>query len=354
MPGTNIRVRGLKQYRHPKTGILYTYHRATGKRILAQTGTPAFFAEIAALDTQIKTIQAEAAKPRTLAALMISYKATDAWGDLAPRTKRDYEKVFGFLKPLHAAPVEAFTTPKIVELRDKWRADRGRRFVNYCLTVLTLLMARAVELGLMSSNTAENVKRMKRDKNAVRLNRPWTEAERHAVWKRTGTDRYSHLRLPLAIGLYLGLREADMIRLPPTIVRGRQLALETAKRKVWIDLPVLPELATAVAASTGDAITICVNSRGRPWSQDGFRASFFKMLRELEKEGLIDPGLTFHGLRHTVASLLAERGVSTDDIAAVLGQKSSKVAAHYADRADRSRRASAAIKKLRPLRAIKE
>jgi integrase len=78
------------------------------------------------------------------------------------------------------------------------------------------------------------------------------------------------------------------------------------------------------------------------------------MIRALEEEGLVEPGLTFHGLRHTVAALLAERGVSTADIAAVLGQKSSKTAAHYADRADRSRRARAAIKTLRPLRSTKK
>jgi integrase len=241
-----------------------------------------------------------------------------------------------------------------VALRDDWRKHRGRRFVNYCLTILSILMRRAAELGLVTDNAVEKVVRIPRDKNATQRNRPWSERERHAVWERTGTERYAHLRLPLAIGLYLGLREADMIKLPPIAIRGGQLALETAKRKVWIDLPLLPELATAIAASGSDAIRLCVNSQGRPWSQDGFRASFFKMIKALEAEGLVEPGLTYHGLRPTVASLMAERGVSMEDIAAVLGQKSSRVAAHYAARADRSRRAGEAIRKLRPLKRAKK
>lgn len=342
---------GLKQYRHPKTGILYIYHRATGRRLLSEPGTPAFLAELAALNETIQQQVSEAAKPKSLGALIKSYKGTDAWTDLAPRTKRDYEKVIGFLKPLYDMPVQTLTAPRIVELRDKWRHKRGRRFVNYCLTLLTLLMDRGVELGLLNDNPADQVKRVKRDKNIAPLNRQWTEAERQAVTERTATLRYKHLALPLAIGLCLGIREGDMIHLPRTIVKGGRIAFETAKRRVWIDLEVLPELATAIAVSPPhDAITLCANSRGRPWSQDGFRASFFKMLRALEEEGVIGSGLTYHGLRHTVASLLAERGVSTEDIAAVLGQKSSKVAAMYAEKADRTRRASAAIQKLRPLK----
>jgi len=355
MPGTVVRLQGLKQYRHPKTGILYTYHRATGKRILAEPGTAEFLAEIAALDKDIKARKEEIAKPNTLRGLILSYKETDAWKDLAPRTKSDYEKVIAFLEPLYDKPVAAFTSPQIVILRDKWRKERGRRFVNYCRTVLILLMGRAVELGLLTENTARAVKQVKRDRNAVPLNRPWGEHEQLAVWKRTSEPRYRHLRLPLAIGLYIGMREADMIRLPRNIIKDGRLSIETAKRKVWIDLPVLPELAAAIAeAPSHDAITLCANTRGRPWTQDGFRASFFKMLRELEKEDAVEPGLTYHGLRHTVASLLAERGVGLDDIAAVLGQKSSKVAAIYTERADRTRRATAAITKLRPAKQTKK
>jgi integrase len=349
MAGTVVRVRGLKQYRHPKTGILYTYHRATGKRILAEPGTPEFLAAVAALDADAKADEQERLKPNTLGGLIKSYKTTDAWSDLAPRTRRDYEKVFAFLAPLYPAPVIAFTAPRLVALRDEWRKQRGRRFVNYCRTVMILLMGRAVELGLATENTARAVRQVKRDRNAAPLNRPWSAAEQHAVWERTGSTRYRHLRLPLAIGLYTGMRQADMITLPRHAIRDGRLAIETRKRKVWIDLTILPDLAAAIAdAPLANATTLCVNSRGLPWTQDGFRASFFRMVRELHAEGAVHTGLTYHGLRHTVASLLAERGVALEDIAAVLGQKSSKVAEIYTDRADRTRRATAAIAKLMP------
>src|SRR5258706_421094 len=78
-----------------------------------------------------KTIGELAAKPTTLKALILDYKQSDAFLDLAPRTKSDYEKVFTFLEPLWGARLAAFKTPDIVQLRNKWRKNRGRRFVNY-------------------------------------------------------------------------------------------------------------------------------------------------------------------------------------------------------------------------------
>jgi integrase len=87
---------------------------------------------------------------------------------------------------------------------------------------------------------------------------------------------------------------------------------------------------------------------------DGFSCSFRTAMQELEKAGLVGDCCTFHGLRHTVASEFAERGVSAEDISAVLGQRDSKMALHYAKEADRSRRTKAAIKKFQPLGAGKE
>lgn len=355
MSGTCIRIKGLKQYRHPQTNILYTYHRATGRRIMAKPGTPAFLVEIGQCQQVQADAERSAARParNTLGQFVNAYKESDDWKDLAPRTRLDYDKVLDFLQPLADQPMAKFTAPELARLRDKWRKARGRRFVNYVLTVLSILLGRAVERGAISENTAKQVRRVKKDKARAPQNRPWAPQEREAVWQAMADSRYAHLRLPLALGMYLGMREGDMIALPRSAIKSGQLELETAKRKVWIDLPLLPNLLDAInAAHKGDAITLCVNSRGRPWTLDGFRTSFFKVIKALENQGLVDKGLTYHGLRHTVASMLAEQGVNHEDIAAVLGQKSSKVAAHYADRADRKRRAGAVITRLDPLNAV--
>jgi integrase len=218
--------------------------------------------------------------------------------------------------------------------------------VNYIRSVLSILFVHATVVGSMSGNPARDMKKVKRPRDAPKMNRPWGISERRAVLQHLP----SHLRLPVALGLYTGMREGDVLKLPRNIVAGNCINIVTSKRLVAIDIHVLPDLRQALReAPTHNAITLCANSRGRPWTASGFRASFRKELKKLEEKQLIHPGLTFHGLRHTVATVLVEAGVSAEDVAAVLGQRSSKMAEHYSREADRSRRSKAAIQKLRPL-----
>src|SRR5204863_7909156 len=87
-------------------------------------------------------------------------------------------------------------------------------------------------------------------------------------------------------------------------------------------------------APSNDAITLCANSDGKPWTPSGFRASWRKVKIALESEGLIGPGLTLYGLRHTVAVILREAGHDERTIADALGQKTIEMARHYAKGAD--------------------
>ena len=135
------------------------------------------------------------------------------------------------------------------------------------------------------------------------------------------------------------MRESDVIALNRFAIKGQLLSVKTAKRGVDVAIPISPLLAESLRdAKSHSSVTLCVISLGLPW----------------EAQGKIGRGCTFHGLRHDVATRLAEAGCSAEDIAAALGQKSSRIAAHYADKADRSRRTKAAIRKLTPLAATKE
>lgn len=93
-------------------------------------------------------------------------------------------------------------------------------------------------------------------------------------------------------------------------------------------------------------MTIVVGQRGEPFTESGFRARFFKVIRQLVAEGKVQPGLTFHGLRHTAATKLADAGCDTRDIMAITGHETEAMVARYTRSADQKRRAPAAIMKL--------
>ncbi len=62
-------------------------------------------------------------------------------------------------------------------------------------------------------------------------------------------------------------------------------------------------------------------------------------------------GLTFHGLRHTVGTLLVEAGYGLDTVCRWLGRKTLAMAIHYSETADTSDRMNQVIKKFDPLRS---
>ena len=357
MIGTAVRVRGIKRYFEPKAGRWYCYHRATGERITEDFGTAAFFERVTMLDRRAEGLAGERAQCRkgTLHALILAYRADERYTDLAPRTKADYERCFAFFEAMDYRHLSEFTHESLVETVDKWKPIRGRRFVNYCVTVLRLLFAFAKAKCFIATNPMLEVEGVRKPRNARVWNRPWTAEERLAAWERTGTPRWSHLRLPFALALFAGMRCGDVIRLPKSAMKAGQITHCTAKRGVWIDLDLAnqPDLARALRdAAPHDAMTLIADRKGQPYNENRFKKQFFAMVAELEKEGLLFDGCTFHGLRHSLAHTIAEseEGYDEADIAAVLGQRSSASARVYTVRADRQRRAKKVIANIKPLR----
>ena len=116
-------------------------------------------------------------------------------------------------------------------------------------------------------------------------------------------------------------------------IRHGQISLVTAKAGTTVRLPISTHLAEILAevdgAHTGP---IALSSRGQRWTESGLRASWRMLRVALEKDGRVEPGLTFHGLRHTVATILRENGVDPRLIADSLGQKTEGMALHYSAR----------------------
>ncbi|MGC1748371.1 MAG: tyrosine-type recombinase/integrase, partial [Pseudolabrys sp.] len=86
-----------------------------------------------------------------------------------------------------------------------------------------------------------------------------------------------------------------------------------------------------------------------PWTVTGFNSTFIKAIAKLTRSGKIDPGLTFHGLRHTCGTLLVEAGFDIDTVRRWLGQKTLAMAIHYSETADTAEKMQEIIKKFYPL-----
>jgi integrase len=327
---TVVRIKGFQVFadRH---GKMRCYHRKTKTPIdlaKAPLGSPAFFAECARIAELAKI--GSPAKPGTLGILICEYRASSTFQDLAPRTRSDYQRVFDYLLPIGDTPLAKFDRPLIVRIRDK-AAARGRRFANYVKAVVSILFGWGAERGYVETNPASQVKNIRRARGAAEANRPWTDSERHAVLDAAST----HLKPALALMMYTGLGPKDALRLPRSFFRAGEIATRRAKTGEPVFWPA-PAPLREVLSSTPihDAVTLCANSIGRPWTEGGFRASWRPLRLRLERAGEVGAGLTLYGLRHTVAVILRECGFDERTIADALGQKTIEMARHYARGAD--------------------
>jgi integrase len=347
MTGTVMRIKGLKRYRHPKTGIIYTYHRATGRRLKAEFGSAEFIGELAALDAEANRKPKPRAIAGTISGLFEMYRQSSAFQQLKPRVRKGYEDAIAFvLERIRNMPLEEVTPGFIAQMRDKITNQRSWHFANEVRKVLSVAFSIACESGIVDTNPVKDTKRAKRPASAPRRNRAWTYEERVVVMRRAP----QHLKMPIALAMYMGWREGDVLRLPKTARRGMWFSLTTQKTGEYAEMPI-PRPLVAILKECGEheAITLCANSSGQPWTQDGFSASFRKFLKRLEKEGVIGEGLTFHGLRHTTATVLKEAGASDEDIAVWLTH-SPQMARHYSRDASKRERRKAIVKNFDPMK----
>jgi integrase len=321
-----VRVRGLKKVR--SKGRVYFYHRKTMTRLKAEFGTGEFFAELAKLEQKQKKA---ATLPGTLGVAIEKYRTSIFFQNLAPATRASYDRVFIALEKLSAMPLASATPEWAAQLRDEIARKRGRWLANYTLTVLGIVFDYARENGWMQDNPTRRIRRVARDKSSPRANRPWTEEECRAAL----AEAKPYLRVPIALAMFLGLRKGDVLRLTKSALANGIARLTTRKRGVVVTLPLHPTLLKILAeAPKHDAVTVAVNSLGQPWSEGGFNATFSKFIDRLEAQGLVQKGLTMHGLRHAFGTRAREAGADLDTIRRLLGQQTLAMAQHYTETAE--------------------
>jgi hypothetical protein len=218
---TIVRVKGFHIFRD-RYGHWRCYHRETGTRIdltAAPLGTAAFFAECSRITSLAEALSAEKEKPGTLGRLIIDYRSSPVFQDLAPQTQFDYQKIFNYLRPIADTPLMRFDRPLVVRIRDKAAESKGRRFGNYVKAVLSLLFSWGRERGFLSDNPASGIKDIRRQKSLPEANRPWSDRERDAVLAAAP----AHMRPAIALMMFTGLGPKDALpchAIPPRAARS--------------------------------------------------------------------------------------------------------------------------------------
>jgi integrase len=228
-------------------------------------------------------------------------------------------------------------------IHDKATIKLGWRQANMLRTFLFEVFKYGIPKGLITANFAAAVIPKPRPKGLKRANRPWTIDELSFVLD----NAPPHVAAALSVMAYTGLDPSDALHLKRDAMADGTIWAQRGKTGTDIAVPVISLLAEALdRAPKHYAITILASTKSRPWTYDGFSTSWHRWRGKQAEAGQLAKDLTLKGLRHTVATLLREDGMSNAQIADLLGQKTESMAQHYsrdANLAERNRKTGAAL-----------
>ena len=303
--------------------VRYWYAWRGGPRLKGEPGTPEFMAAYNA------AVAARVAPPEgRLLSLIAVYQKTQDFLRLRNRTRADYVKqIMKIEQRFGDMPLKALSDPRTRGILLDWRdelAVASKRQADYVWVVLSKILSVAKDRGRITVNPCERGGRVY---HGTRVDLVWSEDDEAAFLKTASP----HLHLPLVMALWTGQRQGDLLRLPWSAYDGESIRLKQSKTGERVLVLVGAPLKAMLDATPRRSPIILVNLNGRPWTPDGFRASFFKAR---DAAGL--KGLTFNDLRGTAVTRLALVGCTEAQIASVTGHSLSDVKsildAHYLHR----------------------
>lgn len=297
-------------------GKTYIYAWRGGPRLFEEPGTTAFLAEY----LKHTKHQAQAVEAGTFSGLVADYRAAPEYIKLRPHSKRSYERILRALVDEYGnIPVPLLEAKGMradfLRYRDSM-ADKPAT-ADMHMAVLRTVLKWAVGRELLSVNKAHGVERLN---DATRRDRIWSEEEcRQIILSAPREVAYSFL-----LALHTGQRQGDLLRLTWTAYDGSTLTLRQGKTGTGVRLRVSKEITAMLDAMPRKAVTILTNSRGRPWTEQGFGSAF---RRAQKKAGIT--GLTFHDLKGTFLSRGRALGYSLAELSDASGTNEQTIKKYY-------------------------
>jgi hypothetical protein len=224
------------------------------------------------------------------------------------------------------------TQPDLYDLRDKCANQKWPRFADQMISALSSMFRQAVRRSNSTGMTVNPCLGMDKAHEAdPNANREWYPEELAVALERAPME----VKIPLMLARYAGLRGQTIVVVNWNEYRdhdltGKCFRFVAAKNKEKGFVPVMPEMQTFLAALKRSSTMIAVRDDGTPWeSEQDMQTRISHWLRDRERAGLIGAGTTLHGLRVTYAAWLKRNGANDSEVAAGLGDKSSRMGAHY-------------------------
>ncbi len=236
-----------------------------------------------------------------------------------------------FGKRIMEAPVKSLTSAQVNSAIDKAKkaGDRRASTINKALASLRRVMEAAVDKKLATHNPAKQSRALRQEDSIERA--PFTVKEIRAMLTHKETSK--EWRGAITIAAHTGLRLGDVLSLTRKHIDGTHLVImpsKTARQKKVITVPLTPPCIAWIGKKKGDFFPT-LKKQGTATTSMQFSAIMkkAKVPKEIEQPGGMKASRSFHALRHTFASWLAEADIHADVRQKLTGHSSSKIHARY-------------------------
>jgi integrase len=323
------------------------YHRATKTRLPDDYGSPAFAVAWAKAESSAAAINRPIAPRETYAGLCKAFTADDNpdWTKLAANTQRDYRKCMAWMSRQGADPRPAagLEQERCEILLDKAVRELGHRQGVYVLQFNRRLYGWVLERAARQ--------RVWGDKNPwakiatpAKPRAPAGAIKRNRVWK---PEEVVEVLFAAPIGLrraYVlgvsGLDGSTMVGLTWDDWNEKEGGFAAERLKTGTEgyINVLPLFRMFLEEGERPSTSIVTNQLGQPFkTANTLQTRSSDFLAGLAKKGLVGPGLTLHGLRHTLGKAVAEVGGTLGAIQMALQHATPAMSLHYSAAADKKR-----------------
>lgn len=325
-----------------KTGKAYFYHqfgrhlpkeqRSALTRIPYEPRDPRFWQDAERLNGQKSAV-----RPKSFDALVgaFMHPTNPDWSSLSEGTKETYGV---YLRKIKSAwgehEVAALTMIGVVQMRDRLAAAAPSA-ANMFGTVLKILLQWGIGRDFTRENLARELKPLKTKKRHAM---PWTEDAYEAARKGpSDIARFAYL------GRVTGQRISDVLKMRPADLKGDILAVRVKKLQgSYHPVALSPdEIQEIKSWNVTDLAPFVARPNGKRYSEGAMRARLASWVEDDAPEAIQGQTILPHGLRAMAACEARLKGLSHEDIGALLrmSPKMVKTYTHHIDREQESRNA---------------
>jgi integrase len=303
----------------------FYYHRATGRALVGQPGSPEF---INSYGDAEKTVHVSITG--SFAALVRQYTLSiEFQQNLATSTQIEYRRMLTAAEiEFGEMPIAALNDSRVrkefMDWREKIARSSGQREADNRLSVISAMLTWAVDRGKILANHLRGFKRLY---HADRSEIIWLPEHIVAFMKVAPQE----MQRALILALHTGQRQGDLLCLPWSAYDGSVITLRQGKaRRGKLPAPPVNVPCTAALRRMLDGMErrsplILTTKTGQSFKKRYFARLWDEASTDAGLETITLPGfdqpvrLHFHDLRGTTVTLLSESGSNPQQIATITG-----------------------------------